>query len=345
MMSNMALAGKMWCNPKHPEGTTPNPNYSQNQFEYGGLYGWNAVAKNGNTQDDHGHGTHGAGSIAAICNIPGMIEIMACKCLNSENKGKCADFVQCIRYACNNGARILNCSWGFDQGITPNDWLTLDTELERVCKLNNPPILVFASGNTSKNIDNDSSSYPASRVFKNLVAVAATTETNDLAWYSNHGTRKVHIAAPGEHILSLWSGANTNYEHMSGTSAAAPIFTSALTLMMVKFPNIPNNDLKEELLIAADQNIPLINGEKATIYGKLNVAKALEWDGGSKLSNGLVLNSNSNLSSSISSCSASLPNSSSSVFSSSSSTSDYSNSSELPCSSSSNDKEGKKTQT
>ena len=109
--------------------------------------------------------------------------------------------------------------------------------------------------------------------FDNIVVVAATTSSDQLADFSNFGTNSVAIAAPGDSIYSTYCYSDSSYETMSGTSMAAPHVTGALALMMAQFPNASYQDLIAKLLSSADK-IPALDGHVSS-GGRLNLAKAL----------------------------------------------------------------------
>ena len=85
---------------------------------------------------------------------------------------------------------------------------------------------------------NKPSRYPLKYQLDNMVVVAATTADDKLAPFSFYGVEAVHIAAPGEYILSAWSNKKNgpSYKVVSGTSQAAPHVTGALALLMTRYP-------------------------------------------------------------------------------------------------------------
>src|SRR5262249_46767680 len=105
--NNPELAPNMWTGP-------------------GGIHGYNFVANNTDPMDDYGHGTHVAGTIAAVGNngsgmagIAWNVKIMAVKFLDSSGSGSLDGAISAINYAVNNGATISNNSWGSDSFYQP----------------------------------------------------------------------------------------------------------------------------------------------------------------------------------------------------------------------------------
>ncbi|OHE78226.1 MAG: hypothetical protein A3F67_09875 [Verrucomicrobia bacterium RIFCSPHIGHO2_12_FULL_41_10] len=104
--------------------------------------------------------------------------------------------------------------------------------------------------------------------------VAASTETDTLAGFSNYGNQTVHLAAPGEKIYSTGHNTSVPYLHKQGTSMAAPHVTGALALMMARFPAYTYQQLIQKLLDNSD-NIPALNNY--VMNGRrLNLEKAID---------------------------------------------------------------------
>lgn len=247
----------------------------------GDLYGTNAVAHNGDPMDDEGHGTHCAGIIGAVGNngvgITGVawkVQLMACKFLDASGTGVISDEAAAIDYACNHGARILNCSFGT---IIPSSVEKAAFDEAR----NHDIIVVVAAGNNHANNDENGTfynlpSYPATYKLDNIVAVASTSLFSQLSTFSNYGAKTVHLAAPGEEIYSTWFNSDHSYHVDSGTSMAAPHVTGALALMMEQFPNLSYKQLIAHLLFTTDK-LPELK-EKTISGGRLNLYHALKWD-------------------------------------------------------------------
>lgn len=130
-------------------------------------------------------------------------------------------------------------------------------------------LVVAGAGNNG--FDNDILPfYPASFAAPNVISVAATDNTDEVAWFSNYGASSVHLGAPGVDILSTTPG-NT-YEFLSGTSMATPHVSGAAALVL-SLCNLDTAGLKDVLLGSVDP-LPALAGITVT-GGRLNVNSAL----------------------------------------------------------------------
>jgi subtilisin family serine protease len=173
-------------------------------------YGYNTLDENSTPMDDEGYGTHVAGTIGAVGNntlgVVGVnwnVRLLACKWINSEGKGSESDAIKCLDYVARLKQRGVNIvatsnSWG---GGSYNQGLRDAIDRQRQLGI----LFVAAAGNSASNSDNDAAPhYPSSYDVPNIIAVAATTRTDGLAWFSNVGRRTVHLGAPGMDILSTY---------------------------------------------------------------------------------------------------------------------------------------------
>ena len=181
--------------------------------------------------DDNGHGTHVAGTVAALDNGFGVIGVApgallyAIKVLNSSGSGYLSDIIEGIDFAIDEQLDIINMSLG-----TSTDSPALHTAVDTAY---NAGILVVASaGNSGKrSISQDNVGYPAK--YESVIAVAATDINNNRASFSSTGPA-VEVAAPGVSVRSTYL--NGGYATMSGTSMAAPHVSGHLALMLEAFP-------------------------------------------------------------------------------------------------------------
>ncbi|WXR61073.1 S8 family serine peptidase [Peptostreptococcaceae bacterium AGR-M142] len=216
-----------------------------------------------NVLDDHG--THVAGTIAAQDNSIGVIgvapnvSIMPLKFLG-PNGGYTSDAIEAIYYAQNNGAHIINASWGgggYSQALK-----------DAIEFFEGP--FVAAAGNDGINTDS-TPHYPSSYDSSNIISVASINENGDMSWFSNYGSLTVDIGAPGESILSTYP--RNKYATMSGTSMATPHVSGVLALMKSLNMQATTDELITALYNSVDL-LPSLDGNTQT-GGLLNAHKAL----------------------------------------------------------------------
>ncbi len=209
-----------------------------------GASGYNFVKNTKDAMDDHGHGTHCAGTIGAIhdnsvgvAGVMSEVTIIPLKFLDENGSGSLEDAVKAVDYATELDVDIMSNSWG---GSGKSEAL-----LEAIKRASDKGIIfTAAAGNNSSNNDT-TPSYPANYESPNIIAVAALTAQNDLANFSSYGRSSVHIAAPGHNILSTIKGGG--YEVMSGTSMATPHVSGVLGLLLAKEGRMPHDVLKDRL--------------------------------------------------------------------------------------------------
>lgn len=221
------LTANMWSN----QGEIPDDGIDNDGNGYiDDYYGIDTYNRDSDPGDDNGHGTHCAGIIGAdgnndfgITGVAPSVKIMSLKFLSQTGVGFTSDALETIDYAKNKGADILNLSWGSPA------YSQLLKELLESCGQDGM-IVVAAAGNNADNIDNRKI-YPASFDLDNLLTVAATDDTDELAAFSNYGPFSVDMAAPGNNVYSTWAGSSDAYSTSSGTSMAAPHASGALALV------------------------------------------------------------------------------------------------------------------
>ncbi len=221
--------------------------------------------------DDHGHGTHCAGVIAAQGNnnldISGVCWngwIMGIKFLGPGGSGDEADAARAIYYAVNNGADVISNSWGGS-----GDSETLRQAIEYAHSQG--VVLVAAAGND----DSIVAHFPA--YYEQVIAIAATDSNDDKASFSNYGYW-VDLAAPGVDILSLRAAGTymgklyDSYTTIaSGTSMACPHVAGACGYLLSVNPLLTNDQVRDVLMQSADPIAPGICASD----GRLNLHNAL----------------------------------------------------------------------
>lgn len=186
------------------------------------IKGYDFVQDDNDPMDEHDHGTHVSGIAAANTNngvgmagLAPKASILAVRVLDAGGSGTLDDVAQGIRYAADQGAQVINLSLGGLLGTQ-----TLKDAVNYAW--NKGSVVVAAAGNESS----AKPSYPA--YYSNAIAVAATDQNDNLAYFSNYGTW-VDIAAPGVSIYSTVVGGG--YENFSGTSMAAPVVAGVAGLL------------------------------------------------------------------------------------------------------------------
>jgi len=259
------LAANLWHNPGETAGNGLDDD--GNGF-VDDIFGADFLNNDGNPADDHGHGTHVAGTIGATGNnglgVTGAAwatRIMALKFLGANGSGSTSGAVQAIDYALAKGARVLNNSWGGG-----GDSTALRAAVIR--SRDAGAVFVAAAGNNGRDTD-ATPHYPSdyARDIENVVSVAATNRSDQLAGFSNFGAASVTLGAPGVDILSTLPGGG--YGTYSGTSMASPQVSGALAVLWDQNPTWTYAQVVARLRAAADP-IPALIGRSIT-GGRLNL--------------------------------------------------------------------------
>lgn len=185
--------------------------------------GFDFVFNDADPLDDHDHGSHVSGTIAAAMDGAGVVgmapnvEIYAAKAFNALGSGSDSDIIAAVEFLTDLDLDVVNHSWG---GFSPSQAMRDVFQ----ASFNAGVINVCASGNYGTLFG---VSYPAS--FNNTYAVAATDINNARAGFSSTGPQ-VDLAAPGVDVLS--SVRNGGYAEFSGTSMATPHVVGAVALLI-----------------------------------------------------------------------------------------------------------------
>lgn len=253
-----------------------HPDLSPNLWRNPGEIGRNGIDDDGNgvVDDLHGvscfnqlappilplqssHGTHVAGTIAAVANAGGPhigvapnARIMALNFIDdASGLGALSDEIRCLNYAAANEVRVLNGSYGMstrDANGTPIVRPEPIAERVAFATLRGADVLVaLAAGNDSNNND-IYPAWPSNFEFDNIISVAASNITNGLASFSNYGQSKVDLAAPGVTILS--TSLAGRYGYLSGTSMAAPHVAGVAALLRALRPEASAQQVRAAIL-------------------------------------------------------------------------------------------------
>ena len=207
------------------------------------------------TADAGKHGTHVAGIIAAnrtnnlgAIGVANNVKIMTVRIVSEADEHD-KDVALGIKYAVDNGAKIINTSFG--KRFSPNKEWVYDA-LKYAAE--NDVLIVNAAGNDGKNID-ERETYPTdskdfvTEFVDNVITIGASSLHYDEqlpANFSNYGKLNVDVFAPGVDIYS--STPKDNYEALSGTSMAAPSTAGVAALIRGYYPNLSAKEVKSILM-------------------------------------------------------------------------------------------------
>lgn len=221
-----------------------NPDNSKEKF-----YGNNDVAG-----PDAMHGSHVSGIIAAIrgneLGIKGVADNVAIMGVRTTPNGdeRDKDVANSIRYAVNNGAKVINMSFG--KGYSWDKAVVDEAVKYAVSK---DVLLIHAAGNDNKDLEIEPNypnpDYEGGGIAASWITVGASGWKNDetiKASFSNYGKTKVDVFAPGVNINSTIPG--SKYEKLDGTSMAAPVVAGLAALIRSYYPKLTAVQVKDIIM-------------------------------------------------------------------------------------------------
>ena len=216
----------------------------------------------GNTDSkgpDPSHGTHVAGIVGAIRNngigmngVADNVQLMTVRCVpDGDERDK--DVANAIRYAVDNGAKVLNMSFG--KAYSYDKKVVDDAVKYAVSK---DVLLVHAAGNDNKDLDKEdnfpTNKYEDGTLAATWLTVGASTPYNDKrlkASFSNYGKTTVDVFAPGFQIYSTYP--NQKYQDNNGTSMASPVVAGLAALIRSYYPKLSAKQVKEIIMKSVEK--------------------------------------------------------------------------------------------
>ena len=264
------LTGVAWKNPGEIPG---NGIDDDGNGRIDDVSGWDFVNSDNGADDDHDHGSHVTGIIAArrnngvgISGLADPVSILPVKILNAVNSGVTADLISALDYARLLGARVMNLSL---QNY-PNN-ASLQSALDRAESAG--IVLCICAGNQGASNDL-TPNYPSSFANANIIAVGNHDRT-DVRWSgvtpSNYGLNSVDLFAPGRDVISTVR--NNGYVVFTGTSMSCPHVTAVAAIIRALNPEWTPGEVKSCILQTVAAR-PAYNGICAT-GGRLNAEAAI----------------------------------------------------------------------
>lgn len=216
--------------------------------ELSGRYrgGYDFVNDDNDPRDDHGHGTHCAGILAAalngvgVCGVAPEVELYALKVLNATGSGAWSAVIAALDWCIDNGIQITSNSYG-----GPSSSTLMSEAFKAAWQAG--ILSIAAAGNSAGGENIDSVIYPAK--YEWVVAVAATDISKARASFSSTGPT-VEVSAPGVDIYSTLPG--NSYGSKSGTSMACPHVAGLAALIKSAHPYANNEAVRGQIRASAE---------------------------------------------------------------------------------------------
>lgn len=297
--SHEDLAANMYVNEKELNGVEGYDDDGDGYID--DVYGYNFCTQSGAVYP-HEHGTHVAGTVAAVnnngigvCGVAGGdgtansgVKLLSCQVFDGRQGAGDGDFAAAIVYAAEKGATIAQCSWGWSEAgyceeavVKAIDYFTETARSSTMAG----GLMIFAAGNNGMTGD----FYPA--CLPNVLAVGSMTSELTPASYSNYGAW-VDVMAPGglmdysqaEGVMSTLP--NGKYGYNEGTSMATPHVSGIAALVLAKYgsPEFTNESLRTQLETSVKDFYGFGNNEQYRgLYGSgyVDANKALQMGDGS----------------------------------------------------------------
>lgn len=263
------LAANIWMNPDEIDG---NGIDDDGNGYIDDTRGYDFYDNKPNPRDLNGHGTHTGGTVGAVGNngigvtgVAWSCQLMGLRFLGQNGSGSTTDAVRALEYATSKGVKVSNNSWG-GGGFSQSLYNAINASKSV------GHIFCAAAGNNGTN----GAIYPAGYDLDNIISVAATTNNDGLASFSNYHATDVDLGAPGQTIYSTYR--QNSYAYLSGTSMATPHVAGVTAMVYMANPGWNYSQVRSQILSTA-RPIAALSGRCVT-GGVVNLQAALTGGGG-----------------------------------------------------------------
>ncbi len=221
--------------------------------------GWDYYNEDDSVYDAYSfdyHGTYIANEIYAICPDATFIPVK----FMSGTRGNTNDCVKAVKYAIEQGARIINCSWCFD---------SQSEDLEKIIRDNSDVLFVSAAGNMLTNLDNVKM-YPCGYDYENILTVGAMDANGFPTDISGYGRKSVDVFAPGENVAIILP--DNDHDYIDGTSIATAIVTGVCARVMSSNNELSPKDVTKIIRCSSSRQEALKDKCKSGGYVQINKA-------------------------------------------------------------------------
>jgi subtilisin family serine protease len=266
---HLDLKNNVWTNPREIPGNNIDDDGNGRVDD---TNGWNFYRNDASILDNGtSHGTHVSGIIAAVGDNSKRVVGVNWKCkilmaaCGVPGTNTMTNTLQAFSYILTSGVRVSNHSYGgTNYSQTAYDLFLAAQRMGHIA--------VCAAGNDSSNNDG-TPVYPASYQLDNIISVAASSLSDELALFSNYGSNSVDLAAPGFSILSTVAAFPDGTGYKDGTSMAAPHVTGAISLIWSTYPQLTWQEVRARVLTGVTESIGLQS--KVASNGRLDVARSM----------------------------------------------------------------------
>ncbi|HHH35250.1 MAG TPA: hypothetical protein ENK48_00290 [Gammaproteobacteria bacterium] len=277
------LAANLWNNPLEVPGNGVDDDANGYVDD---IHGWDWIDNDASPADGNGHGSYVAGVIAArgnngrqIAGLNWRASLMVLRTFDRQGVSSTDNIVAAVRYAVDQGAKVINASYGSQGAARPGapDFDQAEYDAYRYAR-DHGVLVVAAACNDGRSNDASQACVPASYDLSNILSVAASDMNDRLAGFSNWGS-SVDLAAPGVTIATTaWRSTSPDtLALVDGTSIASSFVSGAAALLLARAEALglkPSLNTLRQLITDNVDVLPALAGRVAS-SGRLNVSSAL----------------------------------------------------------------------